>query len=60
LEILRDDGSKAQEQELKTHQQEVMSAKQQKQIETLKTGPQKVNDQLEVSKAAPQLVADKQ
>jgi hypothetical protein len=52
--------SKAQEQERKTQQQDVMIAKQQKQIETLTTGLQKVSGQLEVSKPAPQLVADNQ
>ncbi len=49
--------SKAQEQERNSHQQEAMIAKQQKQIEALTTGLQKVSDRLEVSKAAPQLVA---
>ena len=38
--------------------QQVLAAQQQKQIETLTTGLQKVSDQLEVSKPAPQMVAD--
>ncbi len=44
----------------KVEKQEATIAKQQKQIEALTTGLQKVSDRLEVSKAAPQLVADNQ
>jgi hypothetical protein len=61
--------SKAQEQERNTHKQEVMIAKQQKQIEALTTGLKEQASEirkvtrlrrLEVSKAAPQLVANDQ
>jgi hypothetical protein len=44
----------------KLEQQQATIAKQQKQIEALTTGLQKVSDQLEVSKAAPHMVADSQ
>jgi hypothetical protein len=44
----------------KVEQQEATIAKQQKQIEALTTGLQKVSDQLELSKPAPHLVADDQ
>ena len=49
-------------QELKstTAKQEATIAKQQKQIEALTTGLQKVSDQLELSKAAPQIVVSNQ
>jgi len=40
--------------------QDAIIAQQQKQIEALTTGLQKVSDRLEVSKAAPQMVADNQ
>jgi len=47
-------------QELKSvaAKQEVTIAQQQKQIEVLTTGLQKVNDQLELSKPAPQTVSN--
>jgi hypothetical protein len=45
---------------LKIEQQEAAIAKQQKQIEALTTGLQKVSAQLEVNKAAPQTVANNQ
>ena len=44
----------------KVEQQEVTIAKQQKQIEALTTGLQKVSDQLELSKPAPQMVGNNQ
>jgi uncharacterized coiled-coil protein SlyX len=40
--------------------QEATTAKQQKQIEALTTGLQKVSDQLELNKPAPQTIADNQ
>jgi uncharacterized coiled-coil protein SlyX len=40
--------------------QEATIAKQQKQIEALTTGLQKVSDQLEAMKRAPQMVVDNQ
>jgi hypothetical protein len=48
--------SKSEELESKAEKQEALIAQQQKQIETLSAGLQKVGDQLEASKAAPQLV----
>jgi hypothetical protein len=47
---------KVQEQDRKLERQEATIAKQQKQIEALTTGLQKVSDQLEVMKPAPQIV----
>jgi hypothetical protein len=47
---------KVEELESKAEKQEALIAQQQKQIETLSAGLQKVGDQLEASKAAPQLV----
>ena len=48
---------KAQEQEARLTKQEETIAQQQRQIEALTTGLQKVSDRLEASKAAPHLVA---
>jgi uncharacterized coiled-coil protein SlyX len=48
---------KAQEQEARLTKQEETIAQQQRQIEALTAGLQKVNDRLEASKAAPHLVA---
>jgi 1,4-alpha-glucan branching enzyme len=48
---------KAQEQEARLTKQEEPIAQQQRQIEALTTGLQKVSDRLEASKAAPHLVA---
>jgi hypothetical protein len=47
---------KVEEQDRRLHQQGAMIAQQQKQIEVLTTGLQKVNAQLELSKRAPQTV----
>src|ERR1700726_3348155 len=44
----------------KVEQQEATIAKQQKQIEALTTGIQRVSDRLELSKTAPEIVADNQ
>jgi hypothetical protein len=49
---------KVEQLESKAEKQEAMIAHQQKQIETLIAGLQKVSDQLEASKAAPQLVVN--
>ena len=48
---------KAREQEARLTKQEETIAQQQRQIEALTTGLQKVSDRLEASKAAPHLVA---
>ena len=48
---------KAQEQEARLTKQEETIAQQQRQIEALTAGLQKVSDRLEASKAAPHLVA---
>jgi hypothetical protein len=47
-------------QERNAHNQEAMMAQMKKQIEVLTTGLRKVSDQLEISKAAPQLVVSDQ
>jgi hypothetical protein len=52
--------SKTQDQERKAEKQEAMIAKQQEQIEVLTAAVEKVSDRLELSKPAPQLVADNQ
>jgi hypothetical protein len=51
---------KVEEQAQINQQQEATIAKQQKQIEALTTGFQKVSDQLELSKPAPATVANNQ
>ena len=51
---------KVEEQDRKVAKQEATIAKQQKQIEALTRGLQKVSDQLEVSKATPQIVVSNQ
>jgi len=51
---------KAQAQERKVEELEVTVAKQQKQIEALTATVQRVSDRLELSKPAPQMVADNQ
>jgi uncharacterized protein YgiM (DUF1202 family) len=49
---------KLEAQDRKMREQEAMIAKQQKQIEALATGLQKVSDRLDVSEPAPQLVVN--
>jgi hypothetical protein len=51
---------KIEEQDRKLEKQEATIAKQQKQIEALVTGLQKVSDQIELSKQAPQMVLNDQ
>ena len=51
---------KAEQQDRRLEQQEATIAKQQKQIEALTAGLQKVSAQVELNKPAPQIVADNQ
>jgi uncharacterized coiled-coil protein SlyX len=55
---VEDQQRKAQEQEARLTRQEAKIAQQQKQIEALSATVQKVGDQLELSKPAPQLVTN--
>ena len=57
---VEDQEHKAQEQEVRLTKQDAIIAQQQKQIEALTATVQKVSDQVELNRRAPQLVADDQ